>query len=498
MEMTHSLITGFLCILNPMNLLFCFSGVLVGTLVGVLPGLGPPAAIALLLPATIKLTPLQGIIMLAGIYYGAMYGGSTTSILINVPGESASVVTCIDGYQMARQGRAGAALGISAFGSFIAGTLSIILLMLVSPPLSRLVLRFGPPEYFSLLILGLILLAYLSSGSAVKAYMMAALGIFLGTIGQDRMVGSLRFTCGLDFLMEGVGLVPAIMGLFGISEVLLNVEQSLEKRVFKTHISSLLPTLQDWKRSIMPMLRGSFLGFLLGALPGGGVIISSFTSYAIEKKLSKSPEQFGKGAIEGVAGPESANNAATGGAMVPLISMGIPSNAVMAILMGGLLLHGVKPGPFFIKEYPDLFWGLIASMYIGNVMLLGLNLPLIGIWVKILKVPYYLLFPLIILFCLIGAYSVNNSTYDIYVMVIFSLLGFLMKKFKYDGVPLVMALVLSNMIEVTLRQSLLMSDGSFLIFFQRPISLGLMVFSMLVVLANFIHLFKRRSIEGLE
>ena len=498
MELLHNLFLGFSILLQPSNLFACFMGVLIGTLVGVLPGLGPAAAISLLLPTTYKLSPLTGIIMLAGIYYGAMYGGSTTSILVNIPGESASVVTCLDGYQMARRGRAGPALGIAAFSSFIAGTISIVALMLVAPPLARMVLTFGPPEYFSLMLLGLMVLSYLSSGSMIKAWMMAALGLFIGTIGQDRMVGTLRFTYNMDVLMDGVGLVPVVMGLFGVAEVLLNIDQSVSREIFKTRFTNLLPSLRDWSRSILPILRGSILGFLLGILPGGGAIISSFVSYSMEKRLSRNPEKFGTGMIEGVAGPEAANNAATGGAFVPLLTMGIPSNAIMALLLGALLVQGVKPGPFFVKEYPDLFWGIISSMYVGNAMLLVLNLPLIGLWVKILKLPYPLLFPLIILFCLIGVFSLNNMTADIYVMGIFGFLGYLMKKFEYDGAPLVLALVLSPMFEDAFRQSLLMSDGSFLIFFQRPVSLILMGVTALLVASNLFPWLKRRPAEGLK
>jgi len=498
MDIFENIVLGFSVLLHPANLFVCFMGVLTGTLVGVLPGLGPAAAISLLLPMTFKLSPLTGIVMLAGIYYGAMYGGSTTSILVNIPGESASVITCLDGYQMARKGRAGPALGIAAFGSFIAGTFSIITLMLIAPPLARMALKFGPPEYFALMLLGLMVLSYLSSGSMAKAWVMAALGFFLGTIGQDRMIGTLRFTYNIDVLMDGVGLVPVVMGFFGIGEVLINLEGSLKHEIFKTNISNLFPNLQDWGKAILPIMRGSVLGFLLGVLPGGGAIIASFASYAMEKRLSKHPEEFGKGAIEGVAGPESANNAATGGAFVPLLTMGIPCNVIMALIMGALLVHGVRPGPFFVKQYPDLFWGTIASMYIGNVMLLILNLPLIGIWVKILKIPYHLLFPLIILFCLIGVFSLNNLVSDIYVMAIFGMLGYLMRKLQYDGAPMVLALVLSPLLEDAFRQSLLMSDGSFFIFFQRPISLGLMGVTILLALSNLIPWFKRRPIESKE
>jgi putative tricarboxylic transport membrane protein len=357
--------------------------------VGVLPGIGPVGAMSLLLPSTYKISPLAAVIMLAGIYYGSQYGGSTTSILVNIPGEASSVVTCLDGYQMARQGRAGPALGISAFGSFIAGTLGLVGLMMVAPPLASMALRFGPPEYFSLMCLGLTLLIYLASASSIRAIMMAAVGVILGCIGQDPETGSSRFVFGIYDLLDGIGLAPFIMGLFGISEVLLNIEKSLERRsIFQAEIKGLLPNWQDWKDSIKPIIRGSVLGFFLGVLPGGGAVISSFSSYAIEKKFSKHPEKFGKGAIEGVAGPESANNAAAEGAFVPLLTLGIPPNVVMALLLGALMIHGVTPGPLLISRNPEIFWGIIASMYIGNATLLILNLPLIGLWVQVLRVPY--------------------------------------------------------------------------------------------------------------
>jgi putative tricarboxylic transport membrane protein len=485
MDLFSNLAMGFSVVFQPVNLFASLIGVTIGTLVGVLPGLGPAAAISILLPATYKLSPITGIIVLAGIYYGAMYGGSTTSILVNIPGESASVVTTLDGYQMARRGRAGPALGIAAFGSFIAGTFSVIALTFVGPPLARIALKFGPPEYFSLMILGFMILSYLSGGSVLKALMMAALGIFLGTIGQDRMVGTLRFTYGLDVLMDGVGLVPVVMGLFGISEVLINIEKSMKQEIFKTQIKNLLPNRRDWADSFWPIIRGSVLGFFLGILPGGGAIIASFASYAMEKSLSKHPEKFGTGMIEGVAGPESANNSATGGVFVFFLTLGIPCNAVMALIMGALLVQGVRPGPFFIRDYPELFWGIICSMYLGNCLLLVLNLPLIGLWIKILKLRYALLFPLIILFCIIGVYSLNNEISDIYVMLIFGFIGFVMKKFKYDAAPLVLALVLCPLVEDSFRQSLLMSDGSFLIFISRPISLGFMIAAMIAILLNF-------------
>jgi putative tricarboxylic transport membrane protein len=482
MDIFANVIMGFQVALQPGNLMFCFIGVLIGTLVGVLPGLGPVAAMSLLLPTTFHIPPISAIIMLAGIYYGAMYGGSTTSILVNIPGEAASVVTCLDGYQMARKGRAGPALGIAAFGSFIAGTISIVGLMCLAPPLAEMALQFGPPEYFSLMLLGLIILTFLAGASMPKALMMAAFGLFLGLIGMDIMTATPRFTFNLYFLTDGVGLVPVVMGLFGISEVLLNVESALKREVFDTRVKGLLPNLQDWKDSAWPIIRGSVLGFFLGILPGGGAVISSFVSYGVEKKVSRYPEKFGTGVIEGVAGPESANNAATGGAFIPLLTLGIPANAVMAMLLGALIIYGMQPGPMLIQQHPDLFWGVVTSMYIGNAMLLVLNLPLIGIWVKILKIPYPVLFPLILLFCLIGVYSLNNNVGEIGLMLFFGVVGYLMKKFDYEAAPLVLALVLGPMMENALRQSLIMSNGSVGIFLTRPISLGIVLIVLVLLI----------------
>jgi len=492
-ETLHLIFLGFSVILTPENLLACFIGVFLGTLIGVLPGIGPIGAMSMLFPATIKASPVSSIIMLAGIYYGAQYGGSTTSILVNIPGEPGSVVTCLDGYQMAQQGRAGPALGIAAFGSFIAGTFSIILLMAIAPPLASIALRFGPPEYFSLMCMGLTMLIYLASGSVIRALMMAVFGVILGCIGQDPTTGSSRFVFGIYDLMDGIGIAPFVMGLFGISEVFLNIEQSLKVRsILSTGIKGLFPNRQDWKDSILPISRGSVLGFLLGILPGGGALISSFASYAVEKKFSKHPEKFGKGAIEGVAGPESANNSATGGAFVPLLTLGIPSNVVMALVLGALLIHGVTPGPLFISKNPEIFWGVVASMYVGNAMLLVLNLPLIGIWVQVLKIPYKVLFPLILLFCLVGAYSINNSTFDIAMMLVFGVLGYLMRKFKFEGAPMVLAFVLGPMFEYSLRQSLLISDGNFSIFFTRPIAAGGMIVTFLMLFSCVVPALRRK------
>jgi len=481
MDAIGGILLGFQVALQPINLLFCFIGVLTGTLVGVLPGLGPVAAMSLLLPTTFHLTPVSAIIMLAGIYYGAMYGGSTTSILINIPGEAASVVTCLDGYQMARQGRAGPALGIAAFGSFIAGTLSVIGLMLVAPPLARTALKFGAPEYFGLILLGLTTVTFLVSGPMWKSLLMAALGVFLGCVGMDVTGGTPRFTFEIMELFDGIGIVPVAMGLFGISEVFLNVEQSMDRSIFETRITSLLPTRSDWASSWGPILRGAVLGFFLGVLPGGNTAIASFMSYALERRLSRQPEKFGTGMIAGVAGPEAANNAATGGAFIPLLTLGIPTTPVTALLLGALIIFGVQPGPRLLAEQPQLFWGIVASMYLGNIMLLILNLPLIGIWVRILRVPYSILFPLILLFCLVGAFTLNNSMTEVGIMILFGVIGYFFKKWQYEAAPLILGLVLGPMMELSFRQSLTMGDGNLLFFFQRPISATIMVCALVLL-----------------
>jgi putative tricarboxylic transport membrane protein len=486
MNMFFELMSGFHVILHPLNLLYCFIGVFIGTLIGVLPGIGPVGAMSILLPTTFGLSPVAAIIMLAGIYYGAMYGGSTTSILVNIPGEAASVVTCLDGYQMARQGRAGPALGISALGSFIGGTFSIIALMFLVFPLAQAALKFGPPEYFSLVCMSMTVLIYLAKGSVAEAIVMILVGLILSTVGIDLISGMPRFAFGSSSLTDGIGLVPLAMGLFGIAEVLTNIEGPLQRMIFETKIKNLLPNLEDWKRSIGPIARGSVLGFLLGILPGGGAVISSFISYTVEKKVSKHPEQFGKGAIEGVAGPETANNAGAGGSFVPLLALGIPPNVVMALLLGALMIHGVIPGPLLISQHPEVFWGTIASMYVGNIMLLLLNLPLIGLWVKVLKVPYRILMPLILLFCLIGAYSLNNNIWDIVVMVVFGFVGYILRKFKYEEAPLVLAFILGPLIETNFRQSLIMSDGRLSIFVTRPISaVALVITAFLFISTGF-------------
>jgi putative tricarboxylic transport membrane protein len=477
--------------LQPVNLLYAFGGVLIGTVVGVLPGLGPAATLSLLLPISFQMTPTGAIILLAGIYYGCMYGGSTTSILINVPGEAASVVTCLDGYQMALQGRAGPALGIAAIGSFIAGTVGTLLVMLVSPLLANVALRFGPPEFTSLIIMSFMVLTYIVKGSMVKGLMMASIGVFLSTVGLDPVSGSNRFTYNILELMDGIGFPAVIMGLFGISEVLINLEASETRNILRTKIKNIVPTIKDLKSSVAPIFRGSILGFFIGIIPGGGTVLASFMSYGIEKKVSKNPDKFGTGVIEGVAGPEAANNAAAIGHMVPLLSLGIPTSPVIAILLGALMMHGIDPGPMLMVKHADLFWGVIFSMYVGNVMLLMLNLPLVGLWVQFLRIPYSMLFPLILLFCLIGAYSIANSVVDVFIMLLFGVLGYLFRKTDYEGAPLILGLVLGSIFENAFRQSLMLSDGSFLIFFYRPISLLFIVIAIILLVIPIIGWFKK-------
>ena len=489
---------GFQTVIQPTNLMFCFLGVVLGQIVGILPGLGPAAAIALLLPASFGLSPESAIILLAGIYYGAMYGGTITSVLLNVPGEAASVVTCLDGYQMARQGRAGAALGIAAFGSFIAGTIGNIVLSFLAPPLAEIALEFGPPEYFALMVLGMMTLVAFVSGSIVKGLAMAATGVIIGSIGMDIVSGMARFTLGIQELMDGVGLIPVIMGLFGIAEVLVSAEEMGEKQVFDAKIKDLFPTLTDWSVSIGAILRGTVIGFLLGILPGAGSVVATFGSYAAEKKLSKYPEKFGTGVIEGVAGPESANNAAAAAGFVPLLALGIPGTVVMALLFGALLIHGLQPGPMLFKDHPQIVWGLIISMYIGNLMLLLLNVPLIPLWVRCLKIPYQILFPVILLFCLIGAYTINYSTTEVAFMIFFGMVGYLMKKCRYEPAPLILALVLAPMLENALRQSLIIARGSPAIFFTRPISLGFMIASFFLLILPLFSLIRKRRVAILE
>jgi putative tricarboxylic transport membrane protein len=493
MDSLSGLLYGFSIAFQPGNLFFCFLGCFVGTLIGVLPGIGPGGALALLLPITFYLPPSTAIIMLSGIYYGAMYGGSTTSILINIPGEAASVVTCLDGYQMARKGRAGPALGIAAIGSFIAGTLSLFGLLFLAPAFANFALEFSAPEYVSLIICGLILVSYLGSGSKLKAFMMGAFGLLLGTIGTDPIAGTERFTAGVYYLMDGVGLIPVIMGLFGISEILINLEEEEFRGILKDKIRNLFPTLRDWIDSAWPILRGTVIGFFIGIIPGGNTVISSTMSYALEKRISRHPEKFGTGVIEGVAGPESANNSGPSGSFIPLLSLGIPTNTTMALLLASLMIHGVTPGPFLISQHPDIFWSVIASMYLGNLMLLALNLPLVGLWVQILKIPYAYFFPIIFLFCLLGSYCMANTVFDIGVMIFFGVVGFLMKKSEYDSAPLVLAFILGPMFEENFRRSLVLSFGSFRIFFERPISATFLGLAALLLFFAVLPAFKKRA-----
>ena len=485
MDTLHNMALGLQVAVQPANLFFCFLGVFVGTLIGVLPGIGPVGTMSLLLPATFHLSPVGAIIMLAGIYYGAQYGGSTTSILVNIPGEASSIVACLDGYQMARQGRAGPALGMSALGSFAGGTVAIGGLMLLAAPLAETALSFGPPEYFALMCVSLVVLTFLSQASMYKSLMMGLLGLLLAFVGLDMFTSAPRFTFGVNDLSDGVGLIPLVMGLFGVAEILTNLERSMRREIYTTDLGELLPTARDWVAARWAIVRGTLVGFCLGILPGGGAVLSSFVSYALEKRMSRHPERFGTGVIEGVAAPETANNAAAQASFIPLLSLGLPPNVVMAVLFGGLLIHGVQPGPLLIQQHPQLFWGVIMSMFVGNVMLLALNLPLIGIWVRLLRVPYDILFPLILFFCVIGVYSVNNSRVDVYLMVLFGLLGYLMPKLGYEPAPLALAYVLGPILETALRQSLMISGGSFAIFVTRPIaavSLAVMVALLLLQL----------------
>ena len=506
MDILSGLWKGFVVATQFQNLIACFIGVFIGTLVGVLPGIGPVSAMALLLPVTLSSSPEAGIIMMSGIYYGSMYGGSTTSILVNIPGEAASVVTCIDGHEMAKQGRAGPALGMAAIASFIAGTFSIVALMLVAPTMARVAVAFGPAEYFSLMVLGLTVLAFLTQGSIAKSMLMACFGVILGLIGIDQITAVPRLTFDRLELLDGVGLVPVVMGLFGVAEILANLERKFQREMVGAKIGNLMPSKEDWKASGWPMARGTVLGFLLGILPGGGAVIASFASYAVEKKMSKTPERFGKGAIEGVAGPEAANNAAAGGAFIPLLTLGIPPNVIMALLLGAFIIHGLQPGPLLMVQSPQIFWGIVASMYIGNVMLLILNMPLIGMWVQVLRVPYNVLFPLILMFCIVGVFSSGSAVFDVFVMTIFGVLGYLMRKFGYEPAPMVLAFVLGPLLENNLRKGLIMSQASgsagFGIFVDpvgHPISLACLVIAALILCAPLLpSMARKREVIALD
>jgi putative tricarboxylic transport membrane protein len=475
MELFTDLGLGFATAFSPFNLLYCFIGVLLGTAVGVLPGLGPVATIAMLLPITFGLPPVSSLIMLAGIYYGAQYGGSTTAILINLPGESSSVVTAIDGYQMAKKGRAGPALATAALGSFVAGTVATVLLVLAAPPLADVALQFGPAEYFSLMVLGLVASVALASGSLLKAFTMIVLGLLLGLVGSDVETGTQRFTFDMPEMADGLNFVALSMGVFGLGEILRNLEHEHTRSVMVRHVSGLMLSKEDFKRIIGPVLRGTALGSILGILPGGGAMLASFAAYTMEKKISPNRAQFGKGAIEGVAAPESANNAGAQTSFIPMLTLGIPSNPVMALMIGAMIIQGITPGPNVVTDEPELFWGMIVSMWVGNLMLVLLNLPLIGLWVRMLTIPYHLLFPAIIAFCCIGAFSVNNSVFDVFMMALFGVVGYALIKLDFEPAPLLLGFVLGPMLEENLRRAMLLSRGSPSVFVTHPLSLGLLL-----------------------
>jgi TctA family transporter len=486
MELLANLGTGFAVAITFQNLLYCFGGVVLGTLIGVLPGIGPVPTIAMLLPITYALPPVSALIMLAGIYYGAQYGGSTTAILVNLPGESSSVVTCLDGYQMARQGRAGKALATAAIASFIAGTFATLVVAAFAPPLAEVALKFGPAEYFSLMVLGLIAAVVLASGSLLKAIGMIVLGLLLGIIGTDVNSGLQRYSFGIAELSDGIGFVCVAMGLFGFAEIIINLEHTDKREVFTDKVSGLMLKWSEFKEALPAILRGTGIGSVLGILPGGGALLSAFAAYTIEKKIAKDPSRFGKGAIQGVAGPEAANNAGAQTSFIPLLTLGIPPNAVMALMVGAMTIHSIQPGPQVMTSNPQLFWGLIVSMWIGNVMLVILNLPMIGIWVKLLQVPYRLLYPAILLFCCIGVYSIQNNVFDVFITALFGVLGWLFVKLECEPAPLLLGFILGPMMEENLRRALLLSRGDPTVFATRPISavmLGLALILLLIVVA---------------
>ena len=482
MELVQNLATGFGAAVTPINLGFCLFGCLLGTLVGVLPGIGPIATIAMLLPLTFHLEPVSGLIMLAGIFYGAQYGGSTTAILVNLPGETSSVVTCIDGHQMARQGKAGSALAIAALGSFFAGTVATFIIAAFAPPLARVGQSFGAPEYFSLMVLGLIAAVVLAHGSVLKAIAMIILGLLFGLVGTDGQTASQRFTFDITQLSDGIDFAVLAMGLFGIAEILRNLDNPEARNVVGGHVGRLLPSLMDLRRCFGPILRATGLGSVLGILPGNGAVLAPFASYTLEKKLADDPSRFGKGAIEGVAGPEAANNAGAQTAFIPLLTLGIPPNAVMALMVGAMTIHGIIPGPQIMIKQSNLFWGMIASMWIGNLMLLVINLPLVGLWVRLLKVPYRLMFTIILVFCCIGIYSINNNPSDVYFTAFFGLVGYVLIKLGLEPAPMLLGFVLGKLMEEKLRQALALSEGSFLTFVERPVSAGLLVIAFAIII----------------
>ena len=490
MELLANLALGAATAFTLDNLFYCFIGCLLGTLIGVLPGIGPLATIAMLLPITYKMTdPSTALIMLAGIYYGSQYGGSTTAILVNLPGESASVVTTLDGYQMARRGKAGIALATAALASFFAGTVATVLIAAFAPPLAEVAFKFGPAEYFSLMVLGLIAAVVLAHGSIIKALGMVVLGLLLGMIGTDINSGSTRFTFGVAELSDGIEFAVIAMGMFGFAEIIFNLKQSEARDLLKEKVTNYMPKKEDWKRGGPAAIRGTALGSFLGILPGGGSVLSSFASYAIEKKISKKPQEFGKGAIEGVAGPEAANNAGAQTSFIPMLTLGIPTTPVMALMIAAMMIHNIQPGPQVMSSNPTLFWGLIVSMWVGNLMLLILNLPLIGLWIKLLQVPYRFLYPAILMFCCIGAYSLNNNVWDVLMTIPFAIMGYYFKKWHCEPAPLLMGFILGEMMEEYLRRALTISRGDWMVFLDRPISatmLGMAAVLLIIVALPFI------------
>jgi len=494
-----NLATGFSAAATAENLMYCFIGVTLGTLIGVLPGIGPLATIAMLLPATYRMTdPTSALIMLAGIYYGAQYGGSTTAILVNLPGESSSVVTTLDGYQMARRGRAGPALAVAALGSFFAGTVATFLIAAFAPPLAELAFKFGPAEYFSLMVLGLIAAVVLAHGSVIKALAVVVLGLLLGMIGTDVNSGVARFSFDIPELSDGIEFVAVAMGMFGFAEIILNLEQRGNREVFTSKVGGLFPSASELRSSIGPVLRGTTLGSFLGILPGGGAVLASFSAYALEKKISKTPERFGKGAIEGVAGPEAANNAGAQTSFIPMLTLGIPTTPVMALMVAAMMIHNIQPGPQVMTSNPTLFWGLIASMWVGNLLLVILNLPLIGIWIRLLTVPYGVLFPAILLFCCIGAYSINNNVFDVFMTIPFAILGYVFKKLDCEAAPLLLGFVLGKLMEEYLRRALTISRGDPMVFFTRPLSATLLAIAAALLVLVLLPAFSRTREQAFQ
>ncbi|SFU93296.1 tripartite tricarboxylate transporter permease [Pseudoduganella namucuonensis] len=496
MELLSNLALGFDAALTLTNLFYCLAGVFLGTAIGVLPGLGPVATIAMLLPATFALPPITSLIMLSGIYYGAQYGGSTTAILVNLPGESSSVVTAIDGYQMARQGHAGKALATAALGSFFAGTVATFLLAMFAPPLAALALKFGPAEYFSLVVLGLVASVVLAHGSLLRAIGMIVLGLLLGIVGTDVNSGAPRYTFELPQLSDGINFVIVAMGMFGIGEIIRNLEHEETRTVALKKVTGLMPTREDLKRIVAPVLRGTAIGSMLGILPGGGAMLASFAAYAVEKKVSRNAANFGKGAIEGVAAPEAANNAGAQTSFIPMLTLGIPSNPVMALMIGAMIIQGIQPGPAVMTEQPALFWGIIASMWIGNFFLVVLNLPMIGLWVRMIMVPYRLLYPMILIFCAIGVFSLNNSDFDIHLMVLFGLFGYVCAKFDMEAAPMLLGFILGPMMEEYLRRALLLSRSDPMVFVERPISAVMLAMALAALTAVLLPALRRKREEA--